>query len=108
MVDQKQILGTEEATALLIQELMRNDNPKVMTDLSDEEVGVLSLLSTIGEDLKIKELKNFCKNFSLYRISRFRLGRREMTDIASWSSGDAYGRKKKVKSVRDLFGGMRS
>ena len=99
-------MGTEEAIAMLIQELMKTDKPKVMTDLNDEEVGVLSLLSTIGENLKIKELKAFCKNFTLYRVSRFRMGRKEMVNIASWTGADVYQRKRKVRSVKDLFGGM--
>jgi|YelNatPaOPRAMG01_1025707.scaffolds.fasta_scaffold00950_60 hypothetical protein len=104
--EKKMVLGTEEAIATLIQELLITKNPKTQTDLSDEEIGFLALLSTVGERLKIEALKEFCKNFSLYRVSRYRQGRRELANIASWS-GEAYERKKGIKSIKDLFGGIR-
>jgi hypothetical protein len=107
-VEAEKIMGTEEAVARLIQELIRvsEDKSKVLSDLNDEEVGVLSLLSTIGEKLKIDAITKFCINFAQYRVSRFRLGRREMVNIASFTSAFPEERRK-VRSLRDLFSGMR-
>ena len=84
---------------------MKSENIKIMTDVDDEEGGVLSLLSTMGEHLKIKPLKEFVKNFCLFRVSRYRLGRREMVNIASYAGEGPEGRK--VKSIKDLFVGIR-
>lgn len=103
--EQRRVMGTEEATAILIQELIKSDNIKIMTDVNDEEGGVLSLLSTMGEHLKIPALKLFVKNFCMFRVSRFRMGRREMVNVASYTGENPEGRK--VKSLKDLFTGMR-
>jgi hypothetical protein len=107
-VEAERLMGTEEAVARLIQELIKvsEEKSKVLSDLNDEEVGVLSLLSTIGEKLNISALKSFCLNFAQYRVSRFRLGRREMVNIASYSTG-LEPERRKVRSLKDLFSGIR-
>lgn len=102
------VLGTEEAIARLIVELMKTEKGKVkvLSDLDDIEIGVLSLLSTIGENMKIRVIKDFCSNFCKYRVSRFRLGRKEMVDIASFT-GEATADRRKRRNIKDLFAGLR-
>lgn len=102
--EKKMILGTEEAIAGLIQELLATNSPKTESDLNDEEIAFLAVLDTIGEKNKIDSLKRFCDNFCLYRVSRYRQGRRELVGIASWS---AEGERRKIKSIKDLFGGIK-
>jgi len=104
--DKKPVLGTEEAIATLIQELLATNTPKTQTDLSDEEIGFMALLSTTAEKMKIAALREFCKNFALYRVSRYRQGRRELVNIASYTGEGLGERRKKIKSVKDLFGGI--
>jgi hypothetical protein len=101
------ILGTEEAIARLIQELMATNKPKIQTDLSDEEIGFMALLSSVGESMKIKAIRDFCLNFCLYRVSRYRQGRRELVDIAGFAGAESTDKRRKIKSVKDLFSGIR-
>ncbi len=114
MVEQdKMIYGTEEAIAKLIMEILRTgaekpkEKTKLLTDLSPEEIHVLTLLSTIGENMNIKVLKEFCLNFCQYKVSKNRLGRKEMVGIATFNLGDGTDKKGR-KSIKDLFSGLRA
>ena len=100
----EKVYGTEEALAKGILDLLKSTNKKILSDLDDEEILNLSLLYSWAEQIKCNALTKFCDNFLQLRISRFRLGRREIVNIASFS-GDPD--RKKVKSIKDLFSGMR-
>jgi hypothetical protein len=104
---QGKIYGTEEAVASLIIELtsVQKEKIKGLTELDDQEIGVLTVLNVIGERLDISSLIDFVTNFCQFRVSRFRMGRREMVDIASYTISPTDDRRK-FKSMRDLFGGM--
>lgn len=106
--DTRRVMGTEEATASGIIGMLgpEKQRDKILSDLNDEEIGVLTLLNTIGTKLKLDSIKEFCKNFCLYRISRFRMGRREMSGIITFA-GISGEEKRKVRSIRDLFRGIR-
>jgi len=108
MEREKLVFGTEEAVARLIIELMKSEKKriKLLTDLSDEEIMVLSLLSTIGEKLKLNVLNKFCSNFCLYRVSKARAGRKEFVNIATYTTGEMTETKRR-KGIKDLFGGLR-
>jgi len=103
---EERIMGTEEAIGLLIQKLLKPDNLKLITDLDDEEVNVMTLLQTIGDVLKIDALQSFCENFEQFRVSRWRMGRRELVDIASFYTG-GFEQPRRVRSLKDLFVGVR-
>ncbi|MFQ6054826.1 MAG: hypothetical protein ACE5KE_00255 [Methanosarcinales archaeon] len=107
MPQEKMVYGTEEAVARLIMEILRTQPSKVklLTDLSDEEVQVLSLLSTMGEKLGIDVLKKFCINFCQYRVSMNRKGRKEFVKIATYTTGEVEVSKRK-KGIKDLFAGL--
>ena len=104
---EEKILGTEEALGKLITELMKlqKEKYKILTDLDDKEVCTLSLLSTIAESLKIKELRTFVANFCNFRVSRDRMGRRELVGIASLTGIGISERKGKI-SLKSLIPGI--
>lgn len=103
------IMGTEEAVARLIQELVKTEKgkAKMLSDLHDREIGPLSILDTLGKTTKIKALQDFCTNFCQYRVSRFRLGRRELVNIASFTTEGLQEKRRKRMSIRDLIPSMR-
>jgi hypothetical protein len=100
----EKVYGTEEALAKGILDLLKSDKSKILSDLDDEEILNLSLLYTWAEVIDCSALKKFCDNFLQLRISRFRLGRREIVGIASYSGEPE---RKKIKSIKDLFAGIR-
>jgi len=105
----RKVMGTEEAHAVVIQDMLETKElkAKTMSDLNDEEIGILALMQTIGNALKIEELQEFVLNFAQFRVSRGRMGRREMKDIISYSgSGNEDMRRR--RSVGDLFAGIKA
>jgi arsenate reductase-like glutaredoxin family protein len=106
--DKDRLMGTEEAMASGIMELIKTSDEKVRTlsDLDDEEIGVLSLLETMATQLDLSSIKMFVERFCQFRVSRYRLGRREIGGVISFAGmGAEEGRKK--KSLKNLFSGMR-
>lgn len=105
----RKVMGTEEAHAVVIQDLLETADlkAKTMTDLNDEEIGILALMQTIGESLKIKELTDFVTHFAQFRVSRNRMGRREMKDIISYS-GSQNDDMRRRRSVGELFAGIKA
>jgi len=106
--DTQRVMGTEEAMALGIVEMLdiKDQKIKTLTDLNDTEIGVLTLLDIISQRLRIKEVGNFVKGFCQFRVSKYRLGRREMANIITFA-GFGTEERRKVRSIRDLFSGMR-
>jgi hypothetical protein len=98
------IYGTEEAVAKVIVQLMRGEqNIKVMTDLNDEEVAYISVLSTIADKYDLGMLKQFIDDFCQFRISRYRYGRSELVNIAGVTLAPDIG---KARGVKDIYGGL--
>jgi hypothetical protein len=100
----EKVYGTEEALAKGILDLLKTGKTKILSDLDDEEILNLSLLYTWADLIKSDALKQFCDNFLQLRVSRFRLGRREIVSIASFTSEPE---RRKIKSIKDLFGGFK-
>jgi len=50
-------------------------------------------------------LKDFANNFLKLRVSKERMGRREIVIIAS--AGGEIGERRRFRSLRDLFAGLR-
>lgn len=101
-------MGTEEAMASAIVEMLETNEHKTKTlsDLDDEEIGYMALLETIGNKLKVNEIQFFVDNFCQFRVSRGRLGRREMCNIVAVAGGSYEDRMRK-KGIKDLFSGIR-
>lgn len=101
-------MGTEEAMATGIQEMLdtKAEKVKTLSDLSDEEIGFFALLETMGTKLKISTINDFVKNFCQFRVSRFRLGRREMGNIIAYA-GSGFEDRSRRRSIKELFSGIR-
>lgn len=106
--DTDRLLGTEEAMARGIMELLeiKKDRIKTLTDLNDEEIGFMALLQTMSTKLNVAVIGDFVDNFCRFRVSRFRLGRREMSNIIAYAGGTLEDKHRK-RSVKDLFSGIR-
>lgn len=106
----ERLVGTEEAIARGILELLGTKDPtkvKMLSDLSDDEIGTLSLLTVIGDKLRIPEVKGFVEKFCQFRVSRFRLGRREMVNIASYTGLELGSERRRIRSLRELIPSIR-
>lgn len=99
----ERVLGLDEQIARTLEVIAPKDI-KERSDLDEEEILNLSVIYIWGEMLNINTLKKFADNFCRLRNSRFRLGRREIVAIASMSQEPE---RKKFRSLRDLFSGMR-
>lgn len=104
--DTNRVLGQEEAMAQALLELMniQEDKTRTLSDLNDEEVGVLSLLQTLGNRIKLNEINDFVRLYCQFKVSRFRLGRREIVNTISLGTM-GFEEKRKVGRWKDIFGG---
>jgi hypothetical protein len=106
MVDLKpteKILGLDEQIAKNL-EIIAPKEVKERSDIDDEEIMGLSVIYLWGDMLKIPALIDFADNFCKLRVSKWRLGRREMVSIASTVNEP---NQKKMRSLKDLFMGSR-
>jgi len=90
------------AQAKLIQSLLPKDWLKGMSELTDEEIFALTLLYTWSEYTKVKIIKYICDTFLLLRLSKFRLGRREIALVVSILSAGGFPTKGGFKDLLRL------
>jgi hypothetical protein len=83
--------------------LLKTNKPKIFSDLDENHVLNLSVLYSWADVASVDAIKKICDNFCMLRVSRFRLGRREIIAVAS-SIGEP--ERRKVKSIKDLFSGI--
>lgn len=100
--------GVKEATATGILGMLgeAEKRHKILSDLDEEEIGTLTLLDTIGKKMKIDVLNKFVESFCHFRISRHRMGRRELAGILTMAGYGTEDRRRS-RSIKDLFGGIR-
>ena len=88
MAEIEDILNTDKEFEIdqAVQELFKFDNEeidiKTKTDLTSNEIKDLTKLNLISEIFDITVLKDLCRHYCLYLISKNRLGRTEIVDIA--------------------------
>lgn len=82
-MDADESLTREEALAKVAMILARVENPKIMSELSLPEVSLISALQVYGEIYDFEAIKNFTNNFLQHRVSKDRMGRKEILEIAS-------------------------
>ena len=106
--DTQRVLGQEEAMAQALLEMMdiQGEKARTLSDLNDEEVGVLTLLQTMDNRIKVKEIGDFVDLYCKFKVSRSRLGRREIINAISFG-GIQMDDKRRRGSIKDLFSGMR-
>jgi len=100
----KGVMGEEEARAQSLLDLLEPEKAQLKSDLDDEEIHYLAMLRTWAKELDIKTLDDFCNNFMELRVSRNRMGRREIVFALSLVGERIRGG---VKSIKDLFSGLR-
>jgi len=105
--DDKEVFGVDEALAKMSLELLDPAEQKLFTvsDLTPKEIFILSTLLSYAEKFKSKLIKKWVKYFLLLRISRLRLGRREIIFLGAGlhETGDRRGKK----SLSDIFVGLK-
>lgn len=104
--DTNRVLGQEEAMAQALLELMdiQMDKTRTLTDLNDEEVGVLSLLQTLSNRVRVREIDDFVRLYCQFKVSRMRLGRREIVNAISIGNLGLE-EKRRRGGIKELFGG---
>lgn len=107
--DTQRVLGQEEAMAQALIELMeiQDEKKRTLTDLELEEVGTLTLLQCLANRTKVRELEDFVNLFCQFKVSKNRLGRREIVNTVSMGGLGTDDRRKRG-SIKDLFSGIRN
>mgnify|MGYP001139987361 CR=1 FL=1 len=98
------VMGEEEARAQSLLELLEKTKPELLSDLNDEEILYLALLKTWAKQVNCKILDDFCNNFMNLRVSRNRMGRREIVFAVSLIAERLKGAP---RTIKDLFAGIR-
>ena len=102
------LMSQDEAVAQNVLKLAEatDEEMKLLSDLEEEEVGYLTILYTLSEMIGLDVLSEFANQFLRLRVSKGRLGRREIVWIASAMElllGRGGG---KFRSPKDLFAGF--
>jgi hypothetical protein len=104
---EKGVVGPEEAIARIGLELLyaEGEELKSLSDLTPKEVFYLTTLTNIAEFYNSDVMENFIMNFLKFRISRMRLGRKEMLIFAT-GLREATEEAKKGKGIASLLSGL--
>lgn len=102
------ISGTEEALAEIFLELLnpKEENLLTVSDITPEEVFGMSLISTYANLFGSTMLKDWKSNFLRGRISRLRLGRKELVLLGTGINDLLKMKKSGKMKLGDLFQGM--
>ena len=106
--DQSKILETlesdvstsEEAQAKAVMTLTRRENIEMLSDLGDDEIKLLTSLSAVGEELKDPLILKVCNSFAVYRVSKSRMGRKEIARMV----GSMREEQEKMSKLKRIFG----
>jgi hypothetical protein len=84
--------------------LAKTTDPKILSDINENEVKLCAALYTIAIKMKDEMLMNFLTNFLLLRVSKSRKGRGELLQIAQ-SAREAT--QEKMGRLARIFQGIR-
>jgi len=90
------------ATAKLLQSLLPKEWLLGMSELSDDEILTLTLLYTWSKITNVKIIKYICDIFLLLRISKYRLGRREIALVSSIISTGTFPQRRGIKDLLSM------
>lgn len=101
------VFGMEEALAKISTSLMEagDDSLFSITDITPDEVFGLSFLLSLADKTDSKLIPEWVRIFCKLRMSRLRLGRKEMLMLGIGTR--EHGEKKGRSNVTDLFSGLR-
>lgn len=108
------IIGTEEAIAKTIEELLspKLDNIYTTSDITPKEIFNICYMKAFNsifdnpKDKRSSIVDEWISKFLLLRISRFRMGRRELFMLSIGAKEVAEERRKTLKA-RDIFVGLK-
>jgi len=78
--EKKKVFGPEEALAKIGMEILypEEENLPLLSDLTPREILYLSALRTVSNVFDVEEIYDFISQFLKFRVSRLRLGRKEL------------------------------
>jgi hypothetical protein len=97
-------LSPEEAQAKIAMLLARSDNLKTLSETTEDEVKLISALSTLGKTYKIPLLNSYIDNYLELKVSLHRQGRKEIADISRPTTGSE---ERAKSSLRQMLTGGR-
>lgn len=102
------VYGTEEALARIFLELLNpsDSNVKSISDVTPEEIFYLAVLGSYQKLFNSNIMKEWMVDFLKLRISRLRLGRKELVLLGSGIRDFIEGKGKGKVRFQDLFAGM--
>ena len=104
-VDDDDSLQQDEALAKIAMFLANTSEPKLLSEIDDEEIRLVAALSVVSETTDDIMLKNFLSYFLRLRVSKNRQGRKELLDIAKSAHDNQESKFAKLKNI--IFGGPR-
>jgi hypothetical protein len=102
---ESQVFGIDEALAKISTQLMTptKDNIFTISDITPEEVFGIAILLSYAKKFGSSIIQNWVDDFLLLRVSRMRLGRRELLALGTGLRQES---EKKRGSTVDLFAGL--
>ena len=79
--------------------LLKVSNPAIMTELTEQEVRVLTTLKTIADEYDVKSLNTLINNYMLLKVSFKRQGRKEIIQVARPEKSSEEKMRKGLKSM---------
>jgi len=106
-VDKEKVVGTEEAVARIGMEFLSPDkeNVPLLTDLTPKEIFILTGLKALAEFYGSKIIDKFILTFEKLRVSRYRIGRKELILFATGLK-ELEEEKRKGKQLGSLLSGL--
>jgi len=106
-IDKSKVVGTEEAVARIGMEFLSPDkeNVPLLTDLTPKEIFIISGLQALADFYNSKIINNFILTFQKLRVSRYRIGRKELILFATGLK-EIEEEKRKGKQLGSLLAGL--
>lgn len=104
--DTEGLYGEEESRAKTLRDLVKIAYPEGLSDLNLREINFMSALETLAKILDSDVLRTWNRKFLKLRVSRNRLGRREISSTLTLAGVKA--KKGGAKSIKDLFSGLKA
>lgn len=106
-VDKEKVVGTEEAVARIGMEFLspEKENMPMLTDLTPKEIFILSGLRSLADFYNSMIMKRFILLFMKLRVSRYRIGRKELILFATGLK-ELEEEKRKGKQLGSLIAGL--
>lgn len=102
-----EVFGKDEAFARISMELLKTDKyKKILSDLTEDEINAITSLLMIGRLIKSDLIENMVNDFLELRVSKSRMGRKEILSFALASSFEGAGGRAKA-GISSLFAGLK-